>query len=159
DAVAGGELDLVIDFSDRLFDRTPQIASPDAVFDRDVAGVTFPIDSIGAVTGLDRGQLREGDSLARRCDQAQPFDRLLGVSIRLQVANHKVIPALALKHLRDRVAADGCLNGVLHVCDIELIASGLVAIHRDVQVWLADDPEEAKVFDAANAAHDPENLI
>ena len=59
-----------------------------------------------------------------------------------QIAQHQVVALLALQHLGQRVAAHRGLDRVLHVGDVDLIARGLVAVHREVQVGLADHAKQ-----------------
>ena len=44
------------------------------------------------------------------------------VAVLRQIAHHQIVALLALQHLRQRVAADRGLNGILHIRDIDLIA-------------------------------------
>ncbi len=50
------------------------------------------------------------------------------------------------------------MDGVLDIRDIDLIARGGLAIHGQVEVWLPDHAEEPEVLDAANSAHDADDL-
>src|SRR5208283_3408139 len=53
----------------------------------------------------------------------------------------------------------GGLNDRIHISGIEAVARGLIPIHFDVQVWLAEDGENSEVGNAANLAHLIANLI
>ena len=70
----------------------------------------------------------------------------LRVAVLRQVAHHQVVALLALQHLGQRVAADGGLDGILNVGHVDLIAGGLLAVHRQVQVGLADHAEQAQIL-------------
>ena len=76
-----------------------------------------------------------------------------------QIAHHQVVALLALQHLGQRVAAHRGLDGVLHVGDVDLIARGLLAIHHEISVRLAQHAEHAQVLDALDLAHDLDDLI
>ena len=65
-----------------------------------------------------------------------------------QIAHHQVVTLLALQNLGQRIAAHRGLNRVLHVGDIDLIARGLLAIHRQIQIRLADDAEQSQILDS-----------
>src|SRR5271170_3744326 len=49
DLVAGGQLDLSVDFADGFFDGRAQVAVADTVLDSDVALATLAVDLFGAV--------------------------------------------------------------------------------------------------------------
>ena len=50
----------------------------------------------------------------------------LCVAVLRQIAQHQVVTLLALQHLRQRVAADRGLDGVLHIGHIDLVARRLL---------------------------------
>ncbi len=66
---------------------------------------------------------------------------------------------LALQDLGESVAADGGLNRILHIGDVDLVAGGGFAIDGDVEVGLAEHAEDSEIFDSVNLAHDPDNLV
>ena len=69
-----------------------------------------------------------------------------GIAVLRKIAQHQVVALLALKNLGERVAAHRGLNGILHVRDVDLIARGLVAVHREIQVGLPDHAEQAQIL-------------
>ena len=91
----------------------------DGVLDGDVALAAFAIDLFGAIVGRDIGQLRQRDALARGRKQADVFDGFARIAIRLLVAKSHVVARLALLHLRQCVCADGGLNRILNVGDVD----------------------------------------
>ena len=76
-----------------------------------------------------------------------------------QIAHDQVVALFALQHLRESVAADGRLNRVLHIRRVDLIARGGLAIHREVQVGLAEDAKQPQILDARDGAHDVDDLV
>ena len=70
----------------------------------------------------------------------------LRVAVLRQIAHHQVVARLALQNLCQRVAADGGLDGVLHVGHVDLVAGGLPPIHRDVQIRLTQHAKDAQVL-------------
>ena len=136
---------MLVDLGDGLFDGGAQVAPAHGVLDGDVALAAFAIDFLGAVVGGDFGQLRERDALAGGRKQANILDGLAGIAILLLIAQGHVEARFALLHLGDGVGADGGLDGVLNVGDVDAPARGGVAVHRVVEVGLADDAEDAQV--------------
>ena len=63
-----------------------------------------------------------------------------------EIADDDVVARFALQHLGDGVAADGGLDGVLNVGDVDAVAGGGFAVDGVVEVGLADDAEEAEVL-------------
>ena len=80
------------------------------------------------------------------------------VAVLRQIAQHQVVARLALQHLGEGVAAHGGLDGILHVGDVDLVARGLLAVHREVQVGLAEDAKDSEVLDSFDLAHDVDDL-
>jgi hypothetical protein len=76
----------------------------------------------------DLAELRERDSFSGGREQANFFDGFLGVAVLREIAQDEVVAGFALQDLREGVAADRGLNGVLHVGDVDLVAGGGVAI-------------------------------
>ena len=76
-----------------------------------------------------------------------------------QIAHHQVVARLALQHLSEGVAAHGGLDGVLNVRDVDLIARGLLAVHREVIVRLAQDAKHAQILNSLDLAHDLDDLV
>ena len=54
-------------------------------------------------------------------EQPDLLDRSLRAAILRQIAHHQVVAFLAFQHLRDRFAADGGFDRVLHVGDVDLV--------------------------------------
>ena len=75
------------------------------------------------------------------------------------IADDEVIALLAFQHRRHRLAAGGGFDGVLHIGHVDAEAGGLVAVHREVEVGLADDAENAEILHTANLAHDPHDVV
>ena len=69
-----------------------------------------------------------------------------------QITQHQIVALLVLQHLSQRVAADGRLHGVLHVRDVDLIARGLLAVDRKIQVGLPDHAKHAQILNSRDAA-------
>ena len=82
--------------------------------------------------------------------QTNILDRFLGVAVLRQIAHHQVVARLALQHLRESVASDRGLNGVLNIGDVDLIARGLLAIHREVHVRLTQNAKHSQILDPAD---------
>ena len=62
-------------------------------------------------------------------------------------------------HLGNGVCAYCGLNGVLYISNVDPPSGRLVAINGEIEIWLADDPEDAQVFDASHRGHLRQNLI
>jgi len=103
--------------------------------------------------------LRHRHPFPSRRDQTNLLDGFLRVSVGLEIPQDEIVPAFTLKHLADRVAADGRLNRILDIRDVELITSGSCPIHGDIQVGLADDAKQSEVLDTSDAVHDAQNLV
>ncbi len=159
DFVAGGKLDLRVDLANGFFDGGAEVAIAHAVLDGDVALAGFAIDFLGAVLGLDAGELRERDAFATGREEADVVDGFLRVAVLREIANDDVVASFVLQDLGDGVAADGGLDGVLHVVDVDAIARGGDAVDGVVEVGLADDAEESEVGDALDLAHDGDDLV
>ena len=155
DVVAGRQLDLCIDLLDRLFDGATKVAAANAVLDGDIALVAFAVNFGGAIALFDLAKLRQRDAFTARREQADVFNRFFLVPELLLIAQHQVIARLALQDLREGVAAHRGLDRILHVGDVDLVAGGLLAIHGDVQVRLAEHAKDPQVLDALNLAHGP----
>ena len=81
------------------------------------------------------------------------------VAVFRRVADDEIELPLTLQHGSRDSPAHGCLHDRIHVARIEAIARGLLPIHFDVQVWLAEDRENAEIGNAADLAHLVANLI
>ena len=150
--VAGGQSDVVLHLADGLFHGRAQIAAAHGVLDGDVTLAALAIDLFRAVVGGDLGQLRQGDALAGRRQQAHVLDGLAGVAILLLIAQRHIVARLALLHLGHGVCADRSLHRVLDVGDVDAPACRGIAIHCEVEVGLADDAEDAQILDALTVA-------
>ena len=146
-------------FADGLFDRASQIAAAHAVLDGHIARVGLAIDFRSSVLHFDLAELRQSHALAGRRQEADILDGFLGIAVGCEIAHHQVVALFALQNLADGAAADGGLNGVLDIGDIDLKASRLLAVHHQVQIGLAEDTKESQVFDALNSAHDIHHLV
>ncbi len=93
-------------------------------------------------------ELRKRDAFARGREQANVFDGFFVVAIRRGVAHHQVVALLALQHLADRFPADRGFHRILNVRDVDAVARGGLAVDRNIQIGLAQDAEQAEVFDA-----------
>src|SRR5262249_5128818 len=152
DAVAFGQLDLAIDFPDRLLDGAAQVAATHAVLDRHIARVLLAIDLACAVAHADVSELGQGHALSGGCQQPYVRDGLLGIPVRGGVARHQVIALLALQYLGHRVSAHRCLHCILHVADVDSVPRRLIAVDYEVQVRLPDHAEKAQVPNPWNTA-------
>ena len=150
--IARRQLHLLTDLFDRIFDRGAQIAASHVEGHRYVAGVAFAVDVVRAVLDLHAGQLRQRHALARGREQANSLDGLLGIAVGRLVAHHHVVALLADQHLTHRVAADGRLDGVLYVGDVDSEASRLAAVDRQVEIGLAEIAQELDVMHARDRA-------
>jgi hypothetical protein len=157
--VASRQIDLLVDFGDRLLYGAAKIAATDAVLNRNVTLSTLAIDLSSAILRLYGGELSESDALSGGREKADVLDRFGGVAIGSLVANGKVVVSFALQDLAYGVAAHGRLNSVLDVRDVDAIAGRGLAIYREVEIWLSDDTKEAEVLHAANTAHDADYMI
>ena len=123
DVIAGGQLHLPVDLPHGLLDGATQVASPHAVFDGDVALISFAVDFRGAVRDLPilqswAKETRSPEGESRRIfAMASLVSRYCG-----QVAHHQVIALFSLQHLGQRVAAHGRLDGILHIRDVDPVA-------------------------------------
>jgi hypothetical protein len=117
------------------------------------------IDLLSAIFYFDLGQLGQRNPFAGSGQQTNIFNRFLGISIRLLVANHQVVARLALQHLADRAPAHCSLNGILHVSHIDTEARSGCPVDHVVQVELADYPEDSQVLDASDLAHNGFDLV
>ena len=66
--------------------------------------------------------------------------------------------AIPFQHRGRLRPAQGRLDDGVDVAGIEAIASGRRAVHRDIQVRLAQDPEDAEIGDSPDPVHDPQDL-
>src|SRR6516164_10729345 len=120
--VATWHLDLPGHFPDRFFDGPAEIAAAHAVLDGDVALIRLAIDFGGAIALFDFAELRERDALAGGRQQANFLNGFPGAAVRGEVTKNEVVALLALEDLGEGRTADGGLNGVLNVSDIDLVA-------------------------------------
>ena len=159
DVIPARQLHLRVDLLDGFFHRAAQVAAAHAVLDGDVALVPFAIDFGGAVAFFDLAELLQRDSFARGRQQANIFQRFSGVTVLGEIPHHQVVALLALKYLGQSVASHGGLDRILHIRDVDLIARGLLAVHFEVFVGLAEDAKDSKILDSLDAAHDADNLV
>ena len=103
--------------------------------------------------------LRERNALVGRRQQTNPLDGLFSVPVGREVSRHQIVALLALQHLADSLAADGCFDSVLHVSHVELETSGLGPIDREIQIRLADHAEQTEILDSLNPPHDADDLV
>src|ERR1035438_8222030 len=153
-AISRRQLDGFGNRRDGFLHRAAQVAPANAVLDGHVALVPFPVDLRGAIPYGHVAELAERHTLAGRSQQADIADLLDGGAVLRLIPHHQVIALLAFQHRRHGLAAGGGLDGVLHIGHVDAEAGGLVAIHREVQVGLADDPENAQILHPANLAPD-----
>src|SRR5262249_59251096 len=99
DGVAARHLALRGHFRDGFFDGPAEIASAHAVFDRDVALIGLAINFGGAIARLNSAELREGDTLAGRREQANILNSFPRVAVMREIAKNEVIASLAEEHL------------------------------------------------------------
>ena len=123
-----------------------------------VALRALAIDVVRAVLHLHLRELRQRDALARRRQQADILNRMRIPAIRLQVAHDDVVARLALQHRADGLAADGRLDGVLHVLHVQPEPRRRLPVDLEVQVRLADDAKQLQVLEAADALHGVDDL-
>ena len=157
--VARGKFHLGVDLGDRFLHGAAQVAAADAVFNRDVALVGLAINLLGAFFCFDVGQLGQRDPFTGRSQQANVFDRLLGIPVRLLVPNHQVVACFALQHLADRASSHCGLNRILYVRHIDAEACCSLPVNHVIQVGLAKDAENAEVLDSPNFAHNGLDLV
>ena len=112
-----------------------------------------------AVVGGDCGELGQGDALAGGSKQADVLDGLARVAILLLIAKSDVKAGFALLHLGDGIGADGGLDRVLNVGDVDAPAGSGIAIDCEVEIGLADDAEDAEVLNALDGLHLRLNLF
>src|SRR5215467_2965926 len=159
DGIALWQLYAGTDFLDGLLDRAAEVTAAHAVFNRDVARISLAIDLRGPVQDLDVRQLRQRNAFAARRQEPDTLYSLFRIAVVRQIAKHEVVALFPVKHLGQRVAADGGLHGVLNIRDVDAVARGALAIHIKVQVGLANHAKDAKVFHAADRFHDSDNLV
>src|SRR5579862_8986634 len=144
------ELDVVVYFFDGFFDGPAQVSPSNAVFDRNISRVLFPVYLRGAIQRLDRAELSQRYPFTGRGDEPNVFNRFLSIPIRGKVAQHQVISLLALQDLSQRAAANRGLNRILLIGRVDAKPSGPWPINREVQVGLANYPEKAQIFYAGD---------
>ena len=157
DAIADRQLDVLGDALLRLGDGAAEIAAAHAEFDRNEALVALVIDVGGAGIERDIGKLAQrnisvgaGRRLIADLDvaDASMLSRYSGasrtVTLNCRSASRSVVA--------DR-AAERRLNDVVDVAGIEPVARRLVAIDLDVEIWLAEDAEDAEVGHALDLRH------
>ena len=76
-----------------------------------------------------------------------------------QVAQRKVVSRFALEDLGQRVPAHRGLHRILHVGDVDLIASGRIAVHCHVQIGLAQHAKHSQILNALDLGHDLDDLV
>ena len=96
DAISGRQLHLLVDPADRLLNRAAQIASADAIFDRDIPLVALAIHLRRAVQYLDSTELGERDALPSGREEADLLDRFFGVTEARQIPHNEVVALFAL---------------------------------------------------------------
>src|SRR5450631_2958055 len=89
--VARWHLHFVTDLLDGLSNGGPQIPAPDVERDCHITLVALAIDVVSSILDFYLGQLRKRDSLSGGGEEADLFDGLLGVPVRLLIANHQVV--------------------------------------------------------------------
>lgn len=92
----------------------------------------------------------------------QPGKRVLktpSVPKSRQVAQGEIVSLFSDQDLAEGVPSNRGLNCVLYVGDIHAVARSLIALYRDVEIWLADDTKHAKVFNTLDWPHDRNNLV
>ena len=101
----------------------------------------------------------ERDAFTARGEQANIFDGFFSVAIVGLIADDQVVALLALQDLAYGFASDSGFYGVLHVGDVDAVAGGLLAVDRNIQIGLAEDAEEAEIFNAGDAAHYVDDFV
>src|SRR4029077_15040150 len=139
------------DLTNGFLDGTAEVPAAHRVFDGDIAGVGFAIDFRTAVGNVHFGELGKRNALAGWREETNPGDGFGGVAVLRQIPQHQVVALLADQDLGERAAADGGLNSVLNVGDIDSEAGSLLAIHGEVQIRLAEDTKQAKILHTVNA--------
>ena len=143
---------------DRLLDRAAQIAVAHAVLERDIARVALAVDGVGPVGDRDVAQLRERDPLPARRENPDASNRVGGVAGGGQIPDDQIVAPLALEHLAHRRAPDGGFNRALYVGHVDLVARRPIAVDREVEIRLTDDPEEAQILDPRDVVHDGHDM-
>src|SRR5208282_1423741 len=153
EAVAAWQFHLFADLIDRIFDRCSQIAASHVERYRHVPDVAFTKNVVCAVFDVDAGQLRQGHALPRGREQTNSLDGLLRITVGSLVANGHVVALLSDQYLTHRVAADGSLDGVLYIGNVDSKASGFAAVDRQVEIGLAEIAQELDVVHARDVRH------
>ena len=154
DVVTAGKLDPVIDLLNRLFDCASKVTATNAVLDGDIALVAFAVNFRSAIVLFDLAKLCQRYAFAAWRKQADVLNRLFLIPELLLIAQYQVISRLTLQDLSERITAHRSLDRILNVGYVDLIAGGLLAIHGDVQIGLAEHAENSQVLDAADLVHD-----
>ena len=143
----------------RFFHRAAEIAPADAVLDGNITAIAFAINFGSAVGLADLAELRQRYAFSRGREQPNVLDRFLCTAVLRQVTQGKIVARFALEDLGERVASHCGLNRILHIGDIDLVASGGIAIHGHVQIGLAEHAEDSEIFNAIDLLHDADDLV
>src|SRR4030095_2123214 len=125
----------------------------------DVARIPFAIDLGRAVENVDVRELRQRDALSGGSQQPYALDRFFRIAVVGEIAKNEVVALFAVEYLRESIATDRRLDGILNIGNIDAVARGALAIDRKVQVGLPNHAEDAKIFHAADGFHHADNLI
>ena len=153
DAITDRKLHLRPHLLHCFFHRASQVPAAHAVLDGDITRIRFAVDFRRAVPHLRVGELRQGNARSRWSNDTDTLNGLTRVAIGLEVADRQVVALLVLQNLRDRLAADGRFNRVLHVTHIYPVARRFPPVDAQVQVGLPQHPKQAQVLYARHPAH------
>ena len=159
EVIAFRQLHLLIHFLDRLPHRAAEIASADAVFDRDIARVALAVNRRRAIIEANLANLSQRNPLARGSHQTNVRDVINGAAERLLIAQCQVVTLFADQHLADGLAADRGLDRILNIGDVDAVAIGGRAIDHQVHIRLAAHLECAQIGDAGNLRHHILNFV
>ena len=87
--------------------------------------------------------MRKGYAFAARGEKANILNGFFGVAIAGLVTDYQIVALLALQDLAYSFASDCGFDRVLDIRDVDAVARGLLAVHGNIQIWLAQDAEEA----------------
>src|SRR5207302_9793605 len=130
----GRELDLGGDAALGLGDEAAQVPAADVTLDADEAHVCLAVDGRLAGGDLDPGELAERDLGAVGGGDADVGDAVEGGARGLGEAYGDVEVALALPEGGRGLAADGGLDDVLDVGDVEAVAGDRLAVDDHCQL-------------------------
>ena len=151
DEIAGRQFHRRVDFLLRLGDEAADVAVGHVALDDDAPLCHFAADLRRAFGDVDLGELAERNERAARRRNENFLDRLDIVARCFGKTHGEAENFQAFINLARFLAADGGLDHVLNVGDVDAVARDLVAVDFDLQIGQAADFLDVDVGRAAHS--------